>query len=200
MKNIYYASIFLAIISCSVNDDFDSPPSNGKSSYSYLSLNSGINGYDGGSGGYTGGDRYNDFEENPFIDVINEPISTFSIDADGASYANVRRFLMNNQLPPKEAIRTEELINYFQVDYPHNQNGHPVSLNGEVSTCPWAPTHSLIRIGLKGKTIPRDELPPSNIVLLVDVSGMKRREWNLLLSGAAMGVSLILCIERWPVP
>lgn len=169
MTKIYYASIILIIISCSVNDDFDGDLTRNSKSGQY-SLSSNSYSTDGFVGGSVG-DRYNDFEENPFIDVIDEPISTFSIDADGASYANARRFLMDNQLPPKEAIRTEELINYFQVDYPHNQNGHPVSLNGEISHCPWAATHSLIRIGLKGKTIPRDELPPSNIVLLVDVSG-----------------------------
>lgn len=158
MKKLYYAFIVFLISSCD-NDDFDGPLSN-KNSFDSR-----------GSGGYIGGDRYNDFEENPFIDVVNEPVSTFSIDADGASYANIRRFLMNNQLPPKEAIRTEELINYFQVDYPYNPNGHPISLNGEVSQCPWATNHNLIRIGIKGKTIPKSELPPSNIVLLIDVSG-----------------------------
>ena len=130
------------------------------------------------SGGFAGeypegysGDRYNDFVENPFVDVENAPVSTFSIDADGASYANVRRFLGESQVPPPGAIRTEELINYFPLNYEDDNDGHPISLNGEVSTCPWEITHKLIRIGIKGKSVPEEQLPPSNIVLLIDVSG-----------------------------
>lgn len=83
------------------------------------------------------GDTYTQQEENPFIQVSKQPISTFSIDADGASYANVRRFIQeDNQLPPKGAVRTEELINYFNLDYRYSDPTHPISLNGEVSQCP----------------------------------------------------------------
>ena len=116
-----------------------------------------------------GGDRFNDFEENPFIKVSDQPVSTFSIDADGASYAYVRRQLQTNALPVKAAVRTEELINYFPLDYEQPAGDDPVAVNGEVANCPWAQGHQLIRIGLQGKTIP--DLPPSNIVLLLDVSG-----------------------------
>lgn len=115
------------------------------------------------------GENYNEIIENPFILVEEEPTSTFSIDADGASFSNVRRFLNKNQLPPKDAIRTEELVNYFNYDYGPAAGGHPIALNGEVSGCPWAPEHRLVRIGIKGKDI--QQLPPSNIVLLIDVSG-----------------------------
>ncbi|MBK8490128.1 MAG: VWA domain-containing protein [Saprospirales bacterium] len=118
---------------------------------------------------YAGGDRFNDFEENPFIKVIDQPVSTFSIDADGASYAYVRRQLQEDFIPPAAAVRTEELINYFPLNYDQPTGDAPISVNGEVGECPWAQGHQLVRIGLQGKTI--SDLPPSNIVLLIDVSG-----------------------------
>ena len=117
------------------------------------------------------GDRYNDFEENAFVNVKETPVSTFSIDADGGSYSNIRRFLNENAVPPAGAIRTEELINYFPLNYADGKDEHPISLNGEVSACPWESGHKLIRIGIKGKSVPKEQLPPSNIVLLIDVSG-----------------------------
>lgn len=117
------------------------------------------------------GEQYNDIIENPFVLAAEEPTSTFSIDADGGSYANVRRFLNDNQLPPGGAARTEELINYFDFPYEEVLSGHPIALNGEVSACPWAPGHKLIRIGIRGESIPDGALPASNIVLLIDVSG-----------------------------
>ena len=116
------------------------------------------------------GDNYNQIIENPFINVTDEPTSTFSIDADGAAYANVRRFLQqDNQLPPAAAVRTEELINYFDYNYAFNTSQHPIDLNGEVSQCPWNTNNKLIRIGIKGE--PMTQRPPSNFVFLVDVSG-----------------------------
>lgn len=116
-----------------------------------------------------GGDRFNDFEENQFVNVADQPVSTFSIDADGASYAYVRRMINTDNDVPKAAVRTEELINYFPLNYDQPSGGAPIAVNGEVADCPWAEGHKLIRIGLQGKTIPN--LPPSNIVLLIDVSG-----------------------------
>ncbi|MGD1840249.1 MAG: von Willebrand factor type A domain-containing protein [Thermonemataceae bacterium] len=128
------------------------------------------------------GDTYSEIEENPFVQVSEQPISTFSIDADGASYANVRRFIQQgNQLPPKGAIRTEELINYFNLDYEYSDPAHPIALNGEVSQCPWNLDNKLIRIGIKGKPIPQNELPPSNFVFLIDVSGSMGSEDKLEL-------------------
>ena len=119
-----------------------------------------------------GGDTYNEVGENPFIQVADQSISTFSIDADGASYANVRRYIQqDNQLPPVGAVRTEELINYFELDYPYSNPSHPISMNGEVSQCPWNKDNKLVRIGIKGKPIPENDLPPSNFVFLIDVSG-----------------------------
>ncbi|MEO2063707.1 MAG: von Willebrand factor type A domain-containing protein [Christiangramia sp.] len=125
------------------------------------------------------GDQYNEIEENPFIETSENAISTFSIDADGGSYANVRRFLQqDNQLPVKDAVRTEELINYFELDYPQ-QPGEAISLNGEISSSPWSEGHRLLRIGVKGKDIPREELGPSNFVFLIDVSGSMGSEDKL---------------------
>lgn len=119
----------------------------------------------------TPGEGYNEYEENDFVDVSEEPISTFSIDADGASYSNTRRFLNDGKLPPRGAIRSEEFINYFNFDYEEPDAEHPIALNGEISDCPWTEGHKLLRIGIKGKDIPRFELPNSNFVFLIDVSG-----------------------------
>jgi Ca-activated chloride channel homolog len=127
---------------------------------------------------YAGGDTYTQTEENPFIEVATAPVSTFSIDADGASYANSRRFInQENKLPPKGAIRTEEFINYFNLGY--DNSADPVTVNGEVSECPWNPQNKLIRIGVKGKNIPDAQLPASNFVFLIDVSGSMGAEDKL---------------------
>ena len=118
------------------------------------------------------GDSYNTITENPFIETSEENVSTFSIDVDGASYSNARRILMEeNRLPPLDAIRTEEFINYFDFPYEHNSAEHPIDVNGEVSLCPWDSSHKLVRIGIAGKYIPDAELPSANYVFLIDVSG-----------------------------
>ena len=106
-----------------------------------------------------------------FQSVPQEPLSTFSIDVDTASYANVRRFLNENRLPPADAVRIEELINYFSYDYPQPKGDEPFSANIEVAGCPWNTAHRLVRVGLKGKEIAQDKRPPSNFVFLIDVSG-----------------------------
>jgi Ca-activated chloride channel homolog len=116
-------------------------------------------------------EKYKDYGENPFIKVIEEPLSTFSVDADGGSYSNMRRFLYLGQTPPKESVRIEEYINYFTFDYMEPAAGENVSLESEVSKCPWDSEHYLIRLGMKGITIPQNELPNSNYVFLIDVSG-----------------------------
>jgi len=113
----------------------------------------------------------NEIIENPFIDVSEENTSTFSIDADGASYSTVRRFLTEGIKPIEGVIRTEELINYFNYDYNEPYGVHPISLEGEMSSCPWNQDHKLIRIGIKGKEVDRADVPPANIVFLIDVSG-----------------------------
>lgn len=110
-------------------------------------------------------------EENQFLEVIKNPLSTFSIDVDAASYSNVRRFINNSQMPYKDAVRIEELINYFSYDYPEPEGRHPFSIYTELSECPWNNKHELVHIGIKGKSIDAGELPPSNLVFLLDVSG-----------------------------
>jgi Ca-activated chloride channel family protein len=117
------------------------------------------------------GERYAEISENPFLEATRAPLSTFSIDVDTASYANVRRFLNEGSLPPKDAVRIEELINYFEYDYPQPEGNLPFSVNTEVATCPWNANHKIVQIGLQGKKVSLDNVPPSNLVFLVDVSG-----------------------------
>jgi Ca-activated chloride channel homolog len=116
-------------------------------------------------------EEYGRIYENQYLLALSNPLSTFSIDVDTASYANIRRFIMNNQLPPKDAVRIEEMINYFDYDYLDADKKHPFSLYTEISACPWNKDHRLIHIGLQGKKINTNDLPPSNLVFLLDVSG-----------------------------
>lgn len=116
-------------------------------------------------------EAYDHLTDNRFLSARQQPLSTFSIDVDTASYANVRRFLMEGQLPPAGAVRIEELINYFPYHYPQPKADEPFSVNVDVAACPWKPGHRLARIGLKGREIERDHRPVSNLVFLIDVSG-----------------------------
>ncbi|MDF2380462.1 von Willebrand factor type A domain-containing protein [Nostoc ellipsosporum NOK] len=115
-----------------------------------------------------GYDRIND---NRFLRATDNPLSTFSIDVDAASYGNMRRFVNSGKLPPPDAIRVEEMINYFKYDYPQPKGKEPFSVHTEVSNAPWNPSHKLVMIGLQGKNISMDKLPPSNLTFLIDVSG-----------------------------
>ena len=117
------------------------------------------------------GERYARIDENPFLEAARAPLSTFSIDVDTASYANVRRFLNDGQMPPKDAVRIEELINYFEYDYPQPIGNQPFSVNTEAATAPWNDKHKIVSIGLQGKRVALDDVPPSNLVFLLDVSG-----------------------------
>lgn len=116
-------------------------------------------------------EEYKNIEENGFKKVNENPLSTFSIDVDAASYSNMRRYLNRGELPPADAIRTEELINYFSYNYPQPTGKDPVKITTEVGSCPWNKNHRLVRIGLKAKEIPTEKLPVSNLVFLIDVSG-----------------------------
>jgi Ca-activated chloride channel family protein len=116
-------------------------------------------------------EEYDRIYENIFLDAQKNPLSTFSIDVDTASYANIRRFINNNQYPYKDAVRIEEMINYFSYDYPLPTNKHPFEIYTEISGCPWNPDHRLIHIGLQGQVLESKELPPNNLVFLLDVSG-----------------------------
>ena len=116
-------------------------------------------------------EEYDRIQENGFKSVADTPLSTFSIDVDPASYSNMRRFINRGELPPADAIRTEELVNYFSYDYPKPMGNDPVKITVEAGTCTWNTAHRLVRIGLKAKEIPTEQLPASNLVFLVDVSG-----------------------------
>ena len=118
-----------------------------------------------------GSSTFNAITENTFLTVQENPLSTFSTDVDTASYAIVRRFLDGNQRPPLNAVRIEELLNYFTYDYPQPKGDAPFSATMEVAACPWDGGHRLVRIGLKGREIAKDQRPPSNLVFLIDVSG-----------------------------
>jgi Ca-activated chloride channel homolog len=116
-------------------------------------------------------ERYAEINENPFLEATKAPLSTFSIDVDTAAYSNVRRYLKDGQLPPKDAVRTEEMVNYFDYNYPQPLGDAPFSVSTETASCPWNGKHRLAMIGLQGKKVALDNTPPSNLVFLIDVSG-----------------------------
>lgn len=116
-------------------------------------------------------ESYDLIQDNNFKEVIGNPLSTFSVDVDRASYSNIRRFLTQNQKPPVDAVRIEEFINYFDYDYPQPTDGHPFSVTMEASKCPWNDKHQLVMIGIKGENINEYQIPANNLVFLIDVSG-----------------------------
>jgi Ca-activated chloride channel family protein len=116
-------------------------------------------------------EEYGRFEEQPFLRAADHPLSTFSIDVDTASYSNVRRFLRDGRLPPPDAVRIEEMVNYFGYSYPEPRGDEPFSITTELGECPWNAEHQLLHVGLQAKKIRVEELPPSNLVFLIDVSG-----------------------------
>lgn len=118
-----------------------------------------------------GRDRFARLHDNRFLTATDAPLSTFSIDVDTASYSVVRSRIENRMLPPPDAVRVEELVNYFAYDYPQPTDGVPFAVHVDVAACPWQTKHRLVRIGLKGKEIPKNVRPASNLVFLVDVSG-----------------------------
>ncbi len=116
-------------------------------------------------------EEYDGISENIFHEALRNPLSTFSIDVDAASYSNMRRFINDGQQPPKDAVRIEEMVNYFDYDYGQPKGEDPFAVITEISTAPWNAKHRLVHIGLQGKIIPTDNLPPCNLVFLLDVSG-----------------------------
>ena len=137
-------------------------------------------------------ESYDKISENAFVSALKKPLSTFSIDVDRASYANMRRFINMNQLPPKDAIRIEEMVNYFNYSYPLPKSDKPFSVNLELADCPWNKSHQLVSIGLKGKEIEMDKVPASNLVFLLDVSGSMNQANKLPL----LKSSLKILIEK----
>ena len=126
-------------------------------------------------------EEYSKINESGFLEVLQHPLSTFAADVDAASYSNTRRFIMRDQLPYKDAVRSEEFINYFNYDYEIPNDEHPLSINMEYSECPWNEKCQLIHIGLQGKKLSVAEQKPSNLVFLIDVSGSMRSPKKLPL-------------------
>lgn len=131
-------------------------------------------------------ESYASIQGNVFKTVADEPLSTFSIDVDTASYANIRRFLQSGQMPPPDAVRIEEMINYFSYDYAPPKEDAPFAVHVESAACPWNPAHQLVKIGLKGKELDAESRPPCNLVFLLDVSGSMSSENKLPLVKKAL--------------
>ena len=131
-------------------------------------------------------EAYDRIVDNPFMEVTQHPLSTFSIDVDTASYSNVRRFLKRGVLPPRDAVRIEEMINYFSYDYAGPSGSNPFSVQVEIAQAPWKLQHRLLRVGIKGKDVDLAKRAPSNLVFLLDVSGSMRPENKLPLLKKAM--------------
>jgi Ca-activated chloride channel family protein len=171
----------------SANATFSSPVSG---SVSYLNISGDMKSYYYNSNDELKDDfnreGYDNIAENKFLKVADNPLSTFSIDVDAASYSNVRRFLNQGQLPPAGAVRIEEMVNYFHYEYPQPTNDDPFSINTEISDAPWNKENKLVLIGLQGKKIPTENLPASNLVFLIDVSGSMQGPERLGLVKASM--------------
>ena len=133
-------------------------------------------------------ESYPNIVENAFLSAKENPLSTFSIDVDTASYANVRRFLTGGMLPPADAVRIEELINYFSYDYAQPTDEHPFAVHLEMAACPWKSDHRLLRVALKGREIDVAKRPPSNLVFLLDVSGSMNQPNKLPLVKSALSL------------
>ncbi len=131
---------------------------------------------------------YASVNENGYKNVNKDPLSTFSIDVDNASYSNIRRFINMGEIPPADAVRVEEMINYFRYDYPEPTGEHPFSVSSELAVCPWNKKHFLLQVGLRGKSIDKSALPPSNLVFLIDVSGSMNDPVKLPLLKSAFGL------------
>jgi Ca-activated chloride channel family protein len=143
-----------------------------------------VRGYD--QRAYDNNESYGKITENTFINPTSTPLSTFAIDVDAASYSNVRRFINSGQLPPKNAVRIEEMINYFHYNLPEPVDGKPVAIQTELGQAPWNPQHQLVRISLKAKNVKTDKLPPSNLVFLIDVSGSMEQDNKLPMVKTSM--------------
>jgi Ca-activated chloride channel family protein len=143
-------------------------------------------------------EAYDHIRDDGFLTVAANPLSTFSVDVDTASYANVRRFLQGGQLPPKDAVRIEELVNYFRYDYPDPEGEAPFSITTGIAPCPWAKDHLLALVGLQGRRVPDRDVPPRNLVFLIDVSGSMEdpRKLPLLIEGMGLLVDQLRPEDR----
>ena len=135
-------------------------------------------------------ENYGKIVENDFKNVQSQPLSTFSLDVDRASYSNVRRMLLDGYLPPTDAVRIEEMINYFNYNYDQPKNGDPIAMHSKLTECPWNNDHQILHVGIQGKKIATDNLPPSNLVFLLDVSGSMNSANKLPLVKSAFKILL----------
>jgi Ca-activated chloride channel family protein len=133
-------------------------------------------------------ERYAHIDEPGFAHTKDQPLSTFSVDVDTASYSNVRRMLRDGQRPPADAVRVEEMINYFDYDAPPPSGSAPIAIHTEVSSAPWAPDHRLVRVALRARDLEQDADKPRNLVFLVDVSGSMQSEDKLPLLRRGLGM------------
>ena len=135
-------------------------------------------------------ENYSKIIENDFKTALSEPLSTFSLDVDRASYSNVRRMLLDGYLPPADAVRIEEMINYFNYDYDQPKNNDPIAMHSKLTECPWNNEHQILHVGIQGEKIKTDNLPPSNLVFLLDVSGSMNAANKLPLVKSAFKILL----------
>ncbi len=140
--------------------------------------------------------KYEKIKENEFLAVNENPLSTFSVDVDTASYSNIRSYIESGQIPPRDAVRIEEMINYFEYDYPQPDAASPFSTTFELASAPWNPKHRLLKIGLQGKKIAIEQRPAANLVFLIDVSGSMIEELPLLKAGFKMLVETLTKDDR----
>ena len=131
-------------------------------------------------------ERYSELVDNTFLSPLRNPLSTFSVDVDTASYSNIRRIINSAQKPPKDAVRIEEMINYFNYDYPQPEGKHPFSFAIETAISPWNTDHQLLRVGIQGKKMQRSKRPAANLVFLLDVSGSMNAQNKLPLVKKSM--------------
>ncbi|MDT7778299.1 MAG: Ca-activated chloride channel, partial [Acidobacteriota bacterium] len=184
---ILAAALALFAASCATAEKHDAGTSNTNTTVTYSQNASANMSAAKQSAGYNdarepgGGESYAKIDENPFLEAARAPLSTFSIDVDTASYSNTRRFLSDGQMPPKDAVRIEELVNYFSYDYPQPTGDAPFSVTTEVAECPWNSQHKLVHIGLQGRKVSKEDLPPANLVFLIDVSGSMNEPTKLPL-------------------
>lgn len=137
-----------------------------------------------------GTERYAEIQENEYRDPTSEPLSTFGLDVDTSSYTTMRRYVAElKRMPPKEAVRLEEWINYFKYSYPQPKGDDPIGVACEMGVCPWAPSHRLLRVGVQAREVPVEKLPPCNLTFLVDVSGSMG--WNGGFEMAKAGLRML---------
>lgn len=173
MKQLIPLSFALAWLFVSCSMDYNAADYPGGYYASYASMDE--------VGDNQSGDRFDEIVENPFVDAAEQNVSTFSVDADGAAYAYMRRCIKDGVRPSVNSVRIEEYLNYFTFDYPDPTDDSRVALNAEAGPCPWNQEHKLLRLGIKGKTLAESEIPAANYVFLLDISGSMCSEDKLPL-------------------